>query len=131
MLTSHLIFNNRKSFYCWLWNSEQVNINWVYSYLILHRGVFWIESSIYDGQKVSVFGVILVHIQSECWEMLTRITPNADTFYAVYDRAFLWNVWGVPEIVVRRFSVKKLFLKISQNSQLNWNLRNFYEHLFS
>ena len=33
--------------------------------------------------KVSVFGVILVRIQSECGKIQTRITPNTDTFYAV------------------------------------------------
>ena len=33
----------------------------------------------YTVQKVFVFGVI----QSECGEILTRITSNTDTFYAV------------------------------------------------
>ena len=35
--------------------------------------------------KVSVFGVIMVRIQSECGKMWTRITSNMDTFYAVQD----------------------------------------------
>ena len=35
------------------------------------------------ARKVSVLGVILVRIQSESGKMRTRITPNADTFYAV------------------------------------------------
>ena len=33
--------------------------------------------------EVSVFGVILVRIQSECRKIRTRITPNTDTFHAV------------------------------------------------
>ena len=32
---------------------------------------------------MSVFGVILVRIQSECVKIRTRITPNTDTFHAV------------------------------------------------
>ena len=35
--------------------------------------------------KVSVFGVILARIQSECGKIQTRITPNMDTLYAVLD----------------------------------------------
>ena len=34
-------------------------------------------------RKVSVFGVILVRIQSKCEKMRTRITPNTDTIYTV------------------------------------------------
>ena len=33
---------------------------------------------------MSIFGVILVHIQSKCGKIWTRITPNTDTFHAVY-----------------------------------------------
>ena len=36
---------------------------------------------------MSVFGVILVRIQSECREIRTRITPNMDTFHTVIDRS--------------------------------------------
>ena len=36
------------------------------------------------AQKVSVFGVILVRIQSECGKTRTRITPNTDAFHPVY-----------------------------------------------
>ena len=32
---------------------------------------------------MSVFGVILIRIQSECGKIPTRIAPNTDTFYAV------------------------------------------------
>ena len=32
---------------------------------------------------MSVFGVIVVCIQSECGKIWTRITPNVDTFHAV------------------------------------------------
>ena len=42
---------------------------------------WWAPS--YTMWKVSVFGVFLVHIQSECGKILTRKTPNTDTFYAV------------------------------------------------
>ena len=35
-------------------------------------------------QKVSVFGVFLVRIQSECGKKRARKTLNADTFCAVY-----------------------------------------------
>ena len=34
--------------------------------------------------KLSVFGVFLVHIQSECRKIQTRKTLNTDTFHAVY-----------------------------------------------
>ena len=43
---------------------------------------------IMTASKVSVFEVILVRIQSECGKIRTRITPNTDTFYAVYDGSF-------------------------------------------
>ena len=55
---------------------------------------------------MSVFGVILVSIQSKCGKIQTRITPNTDTFHAVY------------AIVCR----KTLLIKISD---LDENLRNF------
>ena len=56
----------------------------------------WLRPWCFAAWKVSVFGVILVHIfqhldwmwteciQSECGKMRTRITPNTDTFYAVF-----------------------------------------------
>ena len=37
----------------------------------------------YTAQKLFVFGVILVRIQSEYRKIRTRITPNMDTFHAV------------------------------------------------
>ena len=40
----------------------------------------------YHCEKVSVFGVILVRIQSECGKIRTRITPNTDTVYVLYVR---------------------------------------------
>ena len=44
--------------------------------------------------KVSVFGVILVRIQSEWEKIRTRITPNTDTFYAVsFELSFLDSIW--------------------------------------
>ena len=51
-------------------------------------------TEMYTARKVSVFGVILLHIflhsdwirsiQSECGKMLTRITLNTDTLYEWY-----------------------------------------------
>ena len=40
-------------------------------------------SKVNAGHKESVFGVILVRIQSKCGKLGTRITPNTDTFHAV------------------------------------------------
>ena len=37
----------------------------------------------YSGSYFPAFGLNTVHIQSECGKILTRITPNTDTFYAV------------------------------------------------
>ena len=37
----------------------------------------------YTARKVSVFGVFLVSIQSECGKLRTRKTQNTDTFRAV------------------------------------------------
>ena len=54
------------------------------------------------AQKVSIFGVTLVCIQSKCGKIRTRITPNTDTFYAVngyfsnleiWSAMFLKNFW--------------------------------------
>ena len=40
-------------------------------------------------RRVSIFGVI----QSECGKIQTRITPDADTFYAVWKRSMLrWRI---------------------------------------
>ena len=43
----------------------------------------WIKSHLSTVWKVSVFGVILVHIFPHSDWIRTRITPNADTFYSV------------------------------------------------
>ena len=39
----------------------------------------------YSGSYFPAFGLNTVHIQSECGKILTRITPNTDTFYAVVE----------------------------------------------
>ena len=45
---------------------------------------------------MSVFGVILVRVQSECSKIRTRITPNTDTFWAAMKKHFHWRyVQGV------------------------------------
>ena len=56
--------------------------------------------------------------------MRTRITPNTDTFYAVYSVLFfqISALLNVPfslltEAAVRRCSSKQVFLKILQYSQ--------------
>ena len=44
----------------------------------------------YSGPYFSVYGLntekysLSLRIQSECWKIRTRITPNTDTFYAVH-----------------------------------------------
>ena len=55
---------------------------WSYIFKILKR-----NGRDIIAQKVSVFGVILVRIQSECGKIQTGITPNTDTFHAVLIRA--------------------------------------------
>ena len=41
---------------------------------------------------MSIFGVILVRIQSDCGKIRTRITPNTDTFYAVPTLVFFFHL---------------------------------------
>ena len=52
----------------------------------LRHGDFYKTPREYHCEKGSVFGVILVRIQSECGKIRTRITPNTDTFYVLYVR---------------------------------------------
>ena len=66
----------------------------------------------YTAENMCVFGVFLVRIQSKCGKIRSRKTPNTDTIHAVILR-------GSQEAVAQRCSVKKVFLKISQNSQEN------------
>ena len=51
-------------------------------------------SVIYTAWKVSIFGVILVRIQSESEKIRTRITPNTDTFNAVIAISKLFHGGG-------------------------------------
>ena len=44
---------------------------------------FFSFQTLCTAYKESVFGVVLIRIQSECGKMRTRITPNTDSFYAV------------------------------------------------
>ena len=55
----------------------------------------------YSGPYFPAFGLNTVHIQSECGKILTRITPNTDTFYAVvesqnfgYNRTKVASTWS-------------------------------------
>ena len=43
----------------------------------------WTSSECLNCVKVSVFGVILVRIQSECGKIWTRINPNTETFHVM------------------------------------------------
>ena len=55
------------------------------SFLVFLRiisGDTW-EDGIALRKKVSVFGVILIRIQSKCQKIRTTITQNTDTFHAV------------------------------------------------
>ena len=52
----------------------------------------WGKSSPSSPWKVSVFVVILVRIQSECGKIRTRITPNTDSFQAVF--VYLYSTLG-------------------------------------
>ena len=73
----------------------------------------------YDNAwKVSICGVILVRIQSECGKIWTRITPNLCTFCAVWSIIVL----AYPTCYIRSrlpITYKKLFFKSTQNSQEN------------
>ena len=46
------------------------------------------------AQKVSIFGVTLIRIQTKCGKMRTRITPNTDTFYAVNGYFSNLEIWS-------------------------------------
>ena len=66
---------------------------WNFFFFFLTRSSHWrcsvkkvflkISQYLQENRRIiSPYGVSL-HIQSECGKMLTRITPNLDTFYAV------------------------------------------------
>ena len=68
------------------------------------------------GWKVSIFGVFLVRIQSECGKIQTRKTPNMDTFHivkALWDiqktRQSVWSSLTFPIILLEILSCKSLF----------------------
>ena len=52
----------------------------------------------YSGPHFPAFGVntegydVSLRIESECGKVITRITPNTDTFYAMYILVFNWKV---------------------------------------
>ena len=50
--------------------------------------------------KVSVFGVILVRLRSECGKIRTRITLNTDTFFSIL-AAFhtRWGSWKILKMI--------------------------------
>ena len=74
----------------------------------------------YSGPHFPAFGLntewysLSLCIQSECWKMRTRITPNTDTFYAVLrvTLTIMWqNLWFDKSIIIDKNSV--LFSNIS------------------
>ena len=46
---------------------------------------------------MSIFGVILAHIQSKCGKIRTRIIPNTDTFHAVIVNIRQSKLFGIVE----------------------------------
>ena len=71
---------------------------------------------------------VSLSIQSECWKMRTRITPNTDPFQAVYisflqicNFIFNWNGWQhsptLSNIAQRWCSYKKVSWKYIANLQ--------------
>ena len=70
--------------------------------------------------KVSLFGDILVRIQSECGKMRTRITPTTDTFYAVWSaKAYILvftcaTTWCTQLELVTDFTTETLTLAIKR-----------------
>ena len=81
--------------------------------------------------KVSLFGDILVRIQSECGKMRTRITPTTDTFYAVsvfgYENSFIIqrrvSAFFCHLIKYAGFSIVSFSWSFSIGSQYMYTLR--------
>ena len=69
----------------------QVFLNFLMKCLMNLHYVKSVRICIYSGPHFSAFGLnmeryeVSLCIQSECGKMHTRITPNADTFYTVYN----------------------------------------------
>ena len=75
--------------------------------------------------KMTVFGVILVRIKPECGKVWTRITPNTDTFYAVYATPGLmiaWKTWKTHNCI--KFMVYFFTLRFS------WKICHTFELAF-
>ena len=83
-----------------LYTSEVVSINFKFSQDVNHDDaiknckqllhcVKCVRIRSYSGRPFPAFGLnterygVSLHIQSKCGKMLTRVTPNTDTFYAV------------------------------------------------
>ena len=58
--------------------------------------------------KVSVFGVFLVRIQSECRKIRTRKTPNMDTLHAVNICKIITIFKGTEDLQCHSFGKSKL-----------------------
>ena len=83
----------------------------------------WGKSSPSSPWKVSVFVVILVRIQSECGKIRTRITPNTDSFQAVF--VYLYSTLGSLEqrTNIRRMNQPFINLSILLKT-IYWQLGN-------
>ena len=73
----------------------------------MHATEIFVKSkSSYSGPYFPAFGLnterytISLRIQSECGKILTRITPNTDTFYAL----FLYDLELLPRVFFLEFS---------------------------
>ena len=66
--------------------------------------------------KVSVFGVFMFRIQSECTKIRTRKTPNIDTFYSVNDFDYYQYFTTTIKKVIRSCTIN-MFVWTNNNCQ--------------
>ena len=65
----------------------------LFQWKVWYRVFFLLIRAYTPTWKVSVFRVLLVGIQSECWKIRTRKSPNTDNFYAVLGCYLLLDVF--------------------------------------
>ena len=97
---------------------------------------FWFSyiDVICTAWKVSVFGDILVcifpysdwvvslRIQSKCWKIRTRITPNTDPFYAEMPKWWDWISTCYFNIITGLVLIFLLFSNIQESVHLSTNI---------
>ena len=83
--------------------------------------------------KVPVFGVFLVRIQSECWKMRTRKTPNTDIFHAIsYYQVFMAECRGTSRDLFNIYLSRQLFsMKKRHHRYLIWYLIHLWNSLLA